>query len=120
MRQVTLNQSRKPRSILRHGVRLGLVFACLSLTGRAHALSQPGGPEIPVLDESVTSCDEGGNAQVCLNEVEGGELIDAQDAAAITPETYTPTCSLSFKVIARGAGFRNTFGWYNVNPGGKQ
>jgi MYXO-CTERM domain-containing protein len=57
--------------------------------------------------------------QVCLNQEEGGATIDVQAAAVITPETYTPSCSLTFKVIARGGGFRNTFGWYNVNPSGK-
>ena len=109
----------EPRSILRQGVLFGLVLGCLTVTGRADALTQPGGPTIPVLDGSVTVCSQGGNAQVCLNEEEGGATIDAQAAAAITPETYTPTCSLTFKVIARGAGYHNTFGWYNVNPGGK-
>ncbi len=33
-----------------------------------------------------------------------------------TPETFDPTCNLKFDLLARGAGNRNIFGWYNVTP----
>ena len=93
---------------------LALLAPCTGL-----ALTQPDGTTIPVLNPAAVTCADRGNVQICLNEEEGGPTIDALAAAAITPETYSPACSLTFRVIARGAGFRNTFGWYNVVPGSK-
>ncbi len=43
-----------------------------------------------------------------------GEMIDPATDASTTPETFTPQCALTFKVVARDAGFNNSFGWYNV------
>lgn len=43
-----------------------------------------------------------------------GETIDPVTAAATEPTTFNPNCQLTFKVIARGGGQRNSFGWYNV------
>jgi hypothetical protein len=43
-----------------------------------------------------------------------GETIDPLTQAAVTPETFDPACKLSFKVVARGGGQLNSFGWYNV------
>ena len=89
---------------------------CLLLSaGTASALQQPNGTTIPVIDNSVRTCSDK-NIQVCLNAEERGPTIDALTKAAVTPETYDPNCNLTFKVLARGAGFRNTFGWYNVVP----
>lgn len=98
----------------------GLTFGLFVLAAApgALALQQPNGITIPVLDGSVTTCSDK-NVQVCLNAEEGGATINALTAAAVTPETYTPICSLTFKVIARGAGYLNTFGWYNVVAGQK-
>src|SRR5690349_20149991 len=46
-----------------------------------------------------------------LNSWQDGEL---------TPETYTPTCALTFEVVSRGtARFKNIFGWYNVTASGQ-
>lgn len=98
------------------GLTVGLFT--LALSPRALALQQPNAVTIPVLDGSVTTCSDK-NVQVCLNAEEGGATINALTAAAVTPETYTPICSLTFKVIARGAGYLNTFGWYNVVAGQK-
>lgn len=89
-----------------------------TLAAPASALTQANGVVIPVIDNGVTTCSDK-NVQVCLNQEEGSQTIDALNAAAVTPETYTPICGLTFKVIARGAGYLNTFGWYNVNPNGK-
>ncbi len=67
------------------------------------ALVQPGtGVQIP----------EGNNLVNFLNGE--GESIDPLTQAAITPQTFNPSCNLTFKVIGRGAGQRNSFGWYNV------
>lgn len=100
--------------------RTGLLFGLSSflLATGAAALQQPNGTTIPVIDGNVTTCSDK-NVQVCLNAEEGGPTINALSAAAVTPETYKPICSLTFKVIARGAGYKNTFGWYNVVPGSK-
>ncbi|MEZ4225103.1 MAG: DUF4114 domain-containing protein [Polyangiaceae bacterium] len=97
-------------------MRLGFlaVLAALGLSApAAHALQQPGGATIPSIDSSVTSCSDR-NVQVCLDTEEGGSTINTLTAAAVTPETFNPACGLTFKVLARGAGFLNTFGWYNV------
>lgn len=41
--------------------------------------------------------------------------LDPQADAATTPETFRPTCPLTFTVLTRGqARFANAFGWYNV------
>ncbi len=90
----------------------------IGLAPNAAALQQANGTTIPVLDGSVTTCSDK-NVQICLNAEEGSATINALTAAAVTPETYTPICSLTFKVIARGAGYKNTFGWYNVVAGQK-
>lgn len=90
--------------------------AVLSLSSLASALSQPDNTVIPVINGGVTTCSDK-NVQVCLDQEEGGNTINALSSAAVTPETFNPTCGLTFKVIARGAGYLNTFGWYNVTSG---
>lgn len=78
-------------------------------------LTQPDGQVIPVLNENVTECKDK-NIQVCLNEAEGGETIDALTDGNIVPETFDPSCNLTFELLARGADNKNIFGWYNVVP----
>ncbi|NUP13315.1 MAG: DUF4114 domain-containing protein, partial [Polyangiaceae bacterium] len=68
----------------------------------AFALQQPDGVTIPV----------GTSLQNLFNS--RGETIDALADAATTPETFIPSCSLTFEVILRNAGYNNSFGWYNV------
>ena len=96
---------------------VGLGLAALLAARPAVALQQPDGTPIPVINPNVVACSDN-NVQVCLDGEEGGPTIDAMAAAAVTPETYTPACALTFRVIARGAGYNNTFGWYNVSPNG--
>ncbi len=80
-----------------------LAFALTSLAATtAFALTQPDGSPIP----------SNGNLKSYLDGE--GEAIDPASAVAITPQTFDPTCSLTFKVIARGGGQINSFGWYNV------
>src|SRR6185436_11515511 len=56
-----------------------------------------------------------GNLQGCFNSVEGANgAIDALNDGKVTPERYKPFCNLTFTVIARGGGYKNVFGWYNV------
>ena len=72
-----------------------------------------------------TSCDDGQNStcettmwhspndNACIPSNISG--LDPVADAMITPETYQPTCPLTFKVLSRGTAiFKDIFGWYNV------
>jgi hypothetical protein len=52
--------------------------------------------------------------QVCLDSAsaEGSHTIDACADASTDPQTFVPTCALTFKVIAKGGRLELTFGWY--------
>lgn len=80
--------------------------------------TNPAGTVIPV--QTGATCNN--NASICINaneEAEGGAGdIDAVDTATISQETFNPLCELTFKVVARGADYRNTFGWYAVQRDG--
>jgi Domain of unknown function (DUF4114) len=99
--------------------RLGVLAAVLVVLSPApaHAVMQKGGAVIPV-EKGGGTCN--GNASICINgnEVaEGGDPADPIDAVAtatISQETFSPLCELTFKVVARGASYLNTFGWYAV------
>jgi MYXO-CTERM domain-containing protein len=58
------------------------------------------------------------HASVCINDNEvkegGAGDIDAVETATISQETFSPLCELTFRVVGRGADFKNTFGWYPV------
>jgi hypothetical protein len=77
---------------------------------------QPNGVTVPVLADAITTCADT-NVQMCLDASEGGAgVIDAQADALIAPETFQPTCRLTFQPIVKG-GYNNAgFGWYNVKP----
>ncbi len=77
---------------------------------------------------SETSCDDGNNAtcesrmwhvfndNTCIPSMHDG--IDPREDASLVPETFAPTCALTFTVESRGtARFGNAFGWYNVVDG---
>src|SRR4051812_14519413 len=90
-----------------------LTALLLSLSpGPAEAeVMQTGGEVIPQ-QVAGTSCES--NATNCINGnelAEGGDPMDTIDAVAtatISQETFSPLCELTFKVVARGAGYRNT------------
>lgn len=109
------------RSILRPfaGRRLSAALAVAfvaSLAAPALALTQPGRDDLlPIL--RGTTC-QGGNVQTCVDEL--SDPIRVRKVAAVTPETFDPSCNLSFEVIARGASFRSVFGWYNVRDDGQK
>jgi hypothetical protein len=65
-------------------------------------LSQPDGTPIP----------QGNGLQGLFDS--RGEGIDALAVASAVPETFQPSCSLTFEVLQRNAGYQNAFGWYNV------
>jgi MYXO-CTERM domain-containing protein len=81
--------------------------AALALSaGSAAALTQPDGSVIPV--------QQAGNNLWLLFQQQG-DPIDPQASAADVPETFDPSCNLTFTVLSRGqAAFKNVFGWYNV------
>jgi hypothetical protein len=95
------------------------------LAAFACACSQPGVCNIGAPCTSQTSCDDGMhgtcestmwhvfNDNTCIPSKSSG--IDPANDAAVMPETFHPTCALTFKVVTRGtAMFQNVFGWYNV------
>ncbi|MDB4965450.1 MAG: hypothetical protein JWN44_1139, partial [Myxococcales bacterium] len=99
---------------------LGAVFACQC--GGAGACN------IGAVCASATSCDDGHHATCettlahvfndnsCIPSTLSG--IDPAADAKTTPETFHPTCGLTFTVASRGTSrFHNAFGWYNL-PGG--
>jgi MYXO-CTERM domain-containing protein len=93
------------------------VFACVC--------TQPGICNIGAPCASATSCDNGQhgtcestmwhsfNDNTCIPTNHSG--IDPWTDAAIVPETFHPTCALTYTVESRGtAEFQNAFGWYNA------
>jgi hypothetical protein len=53
------------------------------------------------------------NDNTCIPSQLGG--LDPWAQAATTPETFQPTCALTFTVVSRGTAlFKDAFGWYNV------
>jgi MYXO-CTERM domain-containing protein len=102
----------------------GAFIAAVSLSSVASAVTNPstGGVTIPTIAD-VTACADK-NVQACLDLAEGGapKQIDAQKDALIAPETFQPTCQLTFTPIVKGGSIYDVFGWYNVkedplNPG---
>ncbi|HEV8245522.1 MAG TPA: DUF4114 domain-containing protein [Polyangiaceae bacterium] len=88
----------------------------LWLGSNAYAVQQPNGVTIPVLLGTVTTC-ANHNFEVCLDQSEGDPtLIDAQADALVAPETFKPTCTLTFTPITKGGNSPVAFGWYNVKP----
>ncbi len=76
-------------------------------------------------NQDPASCDDGQNAtcettlwhawndDTCVPSNHSG--LDPWTDGAVTPETFMPTCPLTFTVLTRGtARFGNAFGWYNV------
>jgi MYXO-CTERM domain-containing protein len=95
----------------------GLLTATLSLSSAASAVilqPTPGGMQVPIIDAGVASCTDK-NVEVCLDQQEGDPaLIDAKADALVAPETFQPTCQLTFTPIVKGGAIADVFGWYNV------
>jgi hypothetical protein len=96
---------------------LGLLLGAglLLLSGRARAeVEQTDGEIIP--QQPGVGCNN--NVSICINGNEASEGgagdIDAVETATISQETFSPLCELTFRVVTRGADFKNTFGWYEV------
>ncbi len=101
---------------------LPAIFACQCTTPGVCNIGAacPGG---------ATTCDDGKkstcettlwhapNDNSCIPSLSSG--LDAVAEAKITPETFHPTCALTFTVVSRGnARFHSAFGWYNVPKSG--
>src|SRR5579859_4415308 len=95
-------------------------FAC--------ACTLPGVCNIGAPCPSQTSCDDGKhgtcestmwhafNDNTCIPSNHSG--IDPAVDGALVPETFHPTCALTFTVVSRGTAiFQNVFGWYNASGG---
>lgn len=96
------------------------VFACACTTAGVCNIGAPCASE--------TSCDDGKkgtcesrmyhvfNDNTCIPSKFDG--LDPYVEAATTPETFRPTCALTFTIVSRGtAMFKDLFGWYNVTGG---
>jgi hypothetical protein len=89
----------------------------------ALSLLRPGLAWGQVIQPDGTPIPKGTAAQTYINKAEGiPNAINGLLDARLIPETFDPRCNLTFTVLARGGGFKNTFGWYNVvsdpnNPG---
>lgn len=93
-----------------------LLALCVALFGSLYAtaaraqLRQPDGTEVPQPSPGARSLQQYLDARS-----ETG--LDARLNAAVTPERFTPGCTIRFTVVARDTGYENSFGWYNVTPG---
>ena len=73
----------------------------------------PPGPCVVPTGTCETTLYHAVNDNTCIPTQHSG--LDPWQDGALTPETFTPTCGLTFKVVSRGtARFKNIFGWYNV------
>jgi MYXO-CTERM domain-containing protein len=87
-------------------LQVGVGLALLVHVQWAAALTQPDNTVIPT-----------GNGLQTLFSARG-ESINALTDASIVPQTFLPSCKLEFEVLARNAGFQNSFGWYNAGMQG--
>ena len=96
------------------GLLVATAFTFVTATATAEVM-QTGGDIVPK-QIAGTSCES--NASKCINANEtqegGAGDIDAITTATISQETFNPLCELTFRVVARGADYKNTFGWYEV------
>ncbi len=96
---------------------LAAVFACQCLA--------PGVCNVGAPCPSESSCDDGVhgtcettlwhefNDNTCIPSNLSG--LDPSAEAAVDPQTFQPTCPLTFTVVSRGTAiFGDVFGWYNV------
>jgi MYXO-CTERM domain-containing protein len=95
-----------------------LCFALvLCFSSVAAAITQPTtGTTIPIIYGTGTTCSDK-NVQLCLNDAEGNTTnINALTDALVAPETFQPTCKLTFTPLVKGGTIIDAFGWYNVKP----
>ncbi|MDB4960735.1 MAG: Myxococcales trans domain protein [Myxococcales bacterium] len=104
----------------------GWVVALLAITIVAHfasaTVTQVDGEILP-RPNGTNECDGAGgdNLQICFNTLEGVSppnvnAIDQTLDAAQLPEIFLPNTAMpvTFRDISEGAGYENSFGWYNI------
>src|SRR5438445_387796 len=95
------------------------------LAAFACACTQPNICNVGTPCPNQTTCDNGQhrtcestmwhsfNDNTCIPSNHSG--LDPIMEASTTPETFHPTCALTFTILTRGTSqFRDVFGWYNV------
>ena len=95
-------------------------FACICTTPGVCDIAAPCPDDTHCPDGHPYTCESAMwhvfNDNTCIPSMHDG--IDPKADAATTPETFHPTCALTFTLVTRGtAMFQNLFGWYNVVPG---
>lgn len=77
---------------------------------------QSAGAVINQVDGTVVPQNYAAEMQVCLDRSEGAGVLDAVFDADLQPEVYLPVpdVTIHFTIQAEGAGYRNSFGWYNT------
>ena len=113
---------------MRNGtLRAALALALLAVmfgTDAFATVTQVDGTILPVPNGS-NDCDgvdnTNDNLQICFNTIEGVSppninAIDQTLDASQVPEAFQPRLSspVAFRDVSEGAGFENSFGWYNI------
>src|SRR5690349_2288870 len=98
------------------------LFVLLATTASA-TVTQVDGTVLPVSNPLNSGCDGVGadSLQACFNQYEGvsppnaNAISEIPDASEF-PQVFLPNLAQAvvFKDIAEGAGYENSFGWYNV------
>lgn len=96
-------------------------FACACEDGMGCAIGEPCDPATPGNDcpddQAGRLCESRmwhrPNDNPCIPEHSDG--LDPQLDCSTMPETFAPTCGLTFTVLSRGTAlFQSVFGWYNA------
>lgn len=102
-----------------HPTGLAAIFACQCTSGGCNiGAACPGNQDPNSCDNGVHGTCEATiwhawNDDTCIPTNASG--LSPQTGASTTPETFQPTCALTFNLLSRGTSqFGNVFGWYNV------
>ena len=96
---------------MRAPLALRCALICWALAAVAGAqVRQPDNTIVPQPSDGAPSLQEYLNRRMEVG-------LDVTRDAAVTPERFTPGCSIRFTVVARDSGYDNAFGWYNVVAG---
>jgi hypothetical protein len=97
------------------GLAAALACVCDPPTGACNIgppCPAPGACEVPTGRCETTLYHEFNDNTCIPSQLDG---LDPYRDGALTPETFSPTCPLTFTLVTRGtARFRDIFGWYNV------
>ncbi len=96
---------------------LAATFACVcrdpGVCNIGAVCSAPGSCDNGLRSTCETTLTHAFNDNTCIPSQLSG--LDPYSQASLTPDTFRPSCPLTFTVVTRGTAiFRNVFGWYNV------